>query len=182
MTDADDFGQVWDERKRALEAVLGPVGDGWHAPIPFDLGGTADVLAFPEHLNGVVYVTADLTRPEPYADYELMIALRSGDHWGAEVVSRLAPYTQEAVIASGESMDIDSATPADSAIEAFVFDTYARFEAFGRTFDLRLCLGITKEELAFKLAHGADALLARLKAAGVHPFTDLARSSVPLAV
>jgi hypothetical protein len=182
MAEQDDWEDRWDERERALEEVLGPVDGVFHSPVPFELGGQADVLVFRAHLEGVVYVTADLSGPadERHADYELMIVQRDDGPWGPNVISRLAPYTQEAFIAAGESMDIDDATPASSLVKAFVFDTYDRFKAFRQEFDLRLCVGITKEELAFKVKFGADALLARLKAAGVYPYTDLARGSVLL--
>src|SRR5207244_1666960 len=100
--------------------------------------------------------------------------------WGPNVISRLAPYTQEAYIGAGESMDIDSATPANSEIKAFLFDNYASFTLFGKVNHLRLCVGITKPELQFKIKHGAERLLALLKRHGVYPFTDLDRDSVPL--
>jgi len=34
--------------------------------------------------------------------------------------------------------------------------------------------------LQFKMEHGAEKLLAQLKAQGVYPFTDLERDSMPL--
>ena len=77
-------------------------------------------------------------------------------------------------------MDIDSATPVQSRIKAFLFDTYATFTLFGRKNELRLCIGITKPELQFKMQHGADKLLKLLKRHGVYPFTELERDSVPL--
>ncbi len=163
--------------------VLGPgYDDLLHAPHPFALGGNADVLVYLHHLDGVVYVTAELTgKPDAcYADYELMICHRSPDDWGPNVISRLAPYTQQAFIGAGETMDIDSAAPAGSMIKAFLFDTYGSFTMFGRAWELRLCIGITKSELQFKLDHGPERLLELLKLHGVYPFTDLARDSVPL--
>lgn len=39
---------------------------------------------------------------------------------------------------------------------------------------------LTKAELQFKMNHGSERLLAALKKAGVYPFADLARASVPL--
>ncbi len=183
MADEDDWEEVWDVRAEALSLVLGPGYDQvFHAPHPFALGGQADVVAFFHHVPGVVYVTAELTgKPDAcYADYELMICQRSSSDWGANVISRLAPYTQEAYIGAGESMDIDAATPPDSLIKAFLFDTYRTFSMFGREFELRLCLGITKAELKFKMDCGADELLARLKSHGVYPYTDLDRESIPL--
>jgi hypothetical protein len=77
-------------------------------------------------------------------------------------------------------MDMDPATPAQSQIKAFLFDTYATFTLFGSENELRLCIGITKQELKFKMEHGAEKLLGLLKHHGVYPFTDLERQSVPL--
>lgn len=178
-----EWEEVWDDRAAALERVLGPAHDlVYHASHPFELGGQADVVAFYNHLPGVIYVTAELTgKPNvSYADYELMICQRTDSHWGANVMSRLAPYTQQAVIGAGESMDIDSATPADSLIKAFLFDTYRTFTLYGQEYDLRLCLGITKSELKFKMERGAEELVNRLKSQGIYPYTDLDRQSIPL--
>jgi len=183
MADEDDWEEVWNARADALSKVFGLGHDQvYHAPHPFQLGGQADVMAFNHHIPGVVFVTAELTgKPDAcYADYELMICQRAKSDWGANIISRLAPYTQQARIRAGETMDIDTATPPESLIKAFVFDTYRTFTMFGQEFDLRLCLGITKAELKFKMEHGADALLARLKSHGVYPYTDLERESIPL--
>jgi hypothetical protein len=179
----DDWEEVWDARADALARALGTDHDeGFHAPHPFSLGGQADVLAYHHHLDGVVYVTAELTgKPNAcYADYELMICHRSAEDWGPNVISQLAAYTQEAYIGEGESMDVDRATPSQSKIKASLFDTYATFELFGAPNELRLCIGITGPELEFKLKHGPEKLLALLKRHDVYPFTDLERDSVPL--
>ena len=181
--DDDDWEEVWDARAAALADALGTDHDNvYHAPHPFSLGGQADVVAFYHHLDGFVYVTAELTgKPDAsYADYELMICHRSDNEWGPNIISRLAPYTQEAYIAAGESMDIYEATPPESEIKAFLFDTYRTFTLFGQDNELRLCIGITKPELEFKMKHGAETLLELLKRHAVYPFTDLDRESVPL--
>jgi len=182
-TAKSDWEEAWDARADALARVLGKGHDNvFHAPHPFALGGNADVIAFHRHLKGVVYVTAELTgKPDAcYADYELMVCHRSPQDWGPNVISRLAPYTQQAYIGAGESMDIDSVTPEGSQIKAFLFHTYATFTLFGRANELRLCIGITKAELQLKMEQGAEKLLALLKRHGVYPFTDLDRDSVPL--
>lgn len=185
MAVEDDWEEVWDRRAEALAQVLGPAHDQvFHAPHPFALGGQADVVAFFHHLPGAAYVTAELTgKPDAcYADYELMICHRAPNDWGPNIISRLAPYTQNAYIGAGETMDIDSGTPPNSLIKAFIFDAYASFTLFGQDLGLRLCLGITKAELKFKMEHGAEVLLARLKRHGVYPYTDLDRQSIPLDV
>ncbi len=183
-TGKDDWEKVWNARADALAHVFGPGHDQvYHAVLPFAFGGQADVLAFHHHLHGVVYVTAELTGKSDacYSDYELMVCHRSPQDWGPNVISRLTPYTQQALIVAGESMDIDATTPPESQIKAFLFDTYATFTLFRRENELRLCIGITKPELQFKLQHGSEKLLELLKRHGVYPFTDLERSSVPLA-
>jgi hypothetical protein len=58
----------------------------------------ADVMTFFHGMDGVAYVTAELTgKPEDcYADCELMICHRKTEEWGPNAISRLAPYTQDA--------------------------------------------------------------------------------------
>jgi hypothetical protein len=179
----DDWEEIWNARADAFAVVLGKChNEVYHAPHPFALGGNADVLRFSQPEIGTAYVTAELSgKPNAsYADYELMICHRLPDDWGPNIISRLAPYTQQAYIAAGETMDIDSATPKESAIKAFLFDTYSKFVLFEQDFDLRLCIGITKDELQFKMQHGSEKLLAALKRDGIYPFTDLGRKSVDL--
>src|SRR4051812_21549661 len=105
---ADDWEEVWDARADAISAVLGkPHNEVYHAPHPFALGGQADVLRFSGPAIGVAYVTAELSgKPDAsYADYELMISHRTSEDWGPNIISRLAPYTQQAYLGSGETMD-----------------------------------------------------------------------------
>jgi hypothetical protein len=109
-----------------------------------------------------------------------MICQRTASDWAPHVISRLAPYSQQAYIAAGETMDIDEATPKDSLIKALLFDTYATFELYGRQYELRLCLGITKAELQFKMEHGPQRLMELLRREGVYPYTDLKRESIRL--
>jgi hypothetical protein len=51
--DPNEWEQMWETRKRALETLLGPTTDRvFHAAIPLDLGGSADVLEFPRSRGG----------------------------------------------------------------------------------------------------------------------------------
>ncbi len=81
-------------------------------------GGNADVLGFFKHLGGAAYVTAECTGSSRTLPRGLrcddLPAFAAGP--GPNVISRLVRYTQQAYIASGETMDIDDATPKDSAI------------------------------------------------------------------
>jgi hypothetical protein len=93
-----------------------------------------------------------------------MICHRSPKDWGPNLISRLAPYTQQAYLHHGDTMDINGVAPAGSKIVGLLVLTFESFELFGEIFDLRLCLGITQEELDFKLKHGYERLREALKA------------------
>lgn len=183
MVEKDEWEKIWDTRVNALSDVLGQTIDNiYHAPHPFKLGGNADVICFREHLKGFVYVTADLTgTPEyTYTDYELMICTRNPDNWAPNIISRIAPYTQQAVLHHGDTMDISSAVPATSRIKGFLFLSYNTFEMFREVYELRLCIGITQKELEFKLEHGFEKLDIALRENNVFPFTDLDRGDIEL--
>ncbi|MCC7474850.1 MAG: suppressor of fused domain protein [Pirellulales bacterium] len=186
--DREDWNELWDARLTALETVLGKSGDVvFHGVIPFflgwDLGGTADIIPFYNHLDGVVYVTADLIgskaqEPSFLGEYELMIVHRDELEWGRDLIGRLAHYTLDAELKAGDTMDLGPKTPEDSQIEALLFDDYASFEVMGNKAGLLLCMGITKDELNEARDEGSASLIQKLKAADVYPFTDLNRMSV----
>ena len=109
----DEYKNVWDARVAALTPILGKPGDKvWHAVIPFQLGGSADVLAFPEFVPGITFVTAEMTgvdmgqRPSTLGNYELMICAKEQLEKAADLISRLGRYTCEATLEAGETMDL----------------------------------------------------------------------------
>ena len=133
-------------------------------------------------MPGATYVTAELTgKPNAvYADYELMVCHRQKSDWGPNAVSKIAVYSQQAYINDGDSIDLADGVPDGSEIAALIFHTYDTFELYGTSYDLRLCLGITKDELDFKVANGPAALIQRLKQHNTYPYTDFDRASIPL--
>ena len=182
-----EWKRTWDAREAALKSILGQT-DGMvlHAMVPFHLGGQADVLCFPHHLpGGRAYATCELLgepaqKPNRLGTYELMIAHRDQDRWGPGVISRLARYTCDAQLEPGHTMELGPAVPEASTVAAFLFAEYAHFRYEGRDAGLLLCLGITADELAACRKGKQEQMLAALKAAGVYPYTDLKRASVPL--
>ncbi len=186
----DEWQEVWNARIAALTPILGkPADTVLHSLIPFQFGGAADVLPFPDFTPGVTYVTAELTgedvgqRPSTLGNYELMICARQELPEAGDLISNLARYTCEAELEPGETMDIETFF-GDATIRALLFthprEQAVHFEFLGRRYGLLLCLGITAEELAFKQRHGPDRLLALLKQHGVFPYTTPSRPSVPL--
>jgi hypothetical protein len=181
-----DWSRTWDARVEALARIFGPADDQlFHAVLPFQFGGTADVVCFrPAFLDGTVYVTSELTGRDCYRPYELAIITPRDEAWAAPLISNLAPYVvNEADLMPGETMETgDFIGGASSPIKAMVITKAptrgVAFSFDGREFDIHLCVGITSAELAFRMQQGSEALLKLLDSKGVLPFTDTQRLSV----
>jgi hypothetical protein len=185
-----EWSKIWNARQDALCGILGrTTGLVYHAHTPFNLGGFADVLPFPDFVPGMTYVTAELTGEEvgqqqsSLGNYELMICTRTEYKRAPDVISRLARYTRDAVLEAGQTMDIGTSF-GDSTLRALLFaepkGQPAHFDFLGARYGLLLCMAITTEELLFARSQGSDLLLAKLKEAGVFPYTVPDRSSIPL--
>jgi hypothetical protein len=188
QAESSDWEKVWDARLRALSRHFGKRGDmDHHALIPFYLGGNADVVPFPGYRGGVAYVTSEMTGedvgqiPGPFGSYELMVCTRAENAKAAEIISRLARYTCDARLEASQTMDIRDFF-GDGTIRAFFFchpeDEPIRFELNGQPCSVLLCVGITSDELEFKMKKGPEALLTLLKDKGIFPFTEPDRASV----
>ena len=181
-TPADDnWESLWNERLQGLESLYGPSADTvGHAFMPFELGGTADVVYF-NYGEGRLAVTAELTgstgqQPSTLGHYELAIAHRDPDEqWGPGLISQLARYTHEAVLEPKQTMDIGPATPPDSTIDGLLFDDFGSFILNGQQCGVLLCIGITKQEKQLCLDGHTERVLNSLRTQGIHPFTDLQR-------
>lgn len=158
-----------------------------HAVTPFDFGwekgSRADVYLYKKHIDGIVYITGDLIGkkqfPSDAGNYELMICHKIETEWGSDIISNLAYYTLEASINSGETMDLGGRFMSnDSKIVALIFDKYSEFMVNGKKYGLMLLIGITKDELEYKIKNGGKELIKKLKENNVYPYTDLSRDSL----
>lgn len=184
----DDWTLWWDARLAALESILGKSHDiVGHGTIPFslgaDLGGTADIVYFHNHVEGILSVTAELIGnpdeiPNSMGNYELAICARDDDDWGPNIIGQLAHYTLETPLEPGQTMDIGPATPEGSTIVAFLFCDYGRFVVRDQNAGIILCVGITSSELEACRKGESKRIEMLLKSLGVFPFTDLQREGV----
>lgn len=163
--------ELWDARIEGMENTFGPHAPVvLHASIPFrigqDLGGSPDVVPFPTFTKGTLYVTAELIGSEQpenaMGNYELAVAHEGDEQWGVNIICQLAYYTLHTVLEDGETMDIGSATPDGSTIEAFLFRRIAQFDVLGKTANVICCVGISGPELAYAREHGSQALIKQL--------------------
>ena len=171
MSEETSWEELWDVRIQGLEKAFGPYDDSvLHGTIPFhvgqDLGGSPDVVMFSKYTDGKLYVTADLIgseqTPNSFGNYELAIVHKGDEDWGVNVICQLAYYTLENPIDNGETMDIGSATPDGSSIEAFLFRRIAEFDVLGNKSNVICCIGITGPELKYSRNKGSAALIKKL--------------------
>lgn len=184
MSEEDRWEALWDARIKGMEKIFGPHDEAvLHGTIPFhlghDLGGTPDVVMFSNYTDGKLYVTAELIgsdqAPNSAGNYELAVVHRGDEDWGVNVICQLAYYTIVNPIDDGETMDIRSATPKDSLIEAFLFRRIAKFDVQDISGNVICCIGITGSELEYKQRKGSEALIQKL--GNNFLLTDLYRAS-----
>ncbi|MCU7858969.1 MAG: suppressor of fused domain protein [Candidatus Thiodiazotropha sp. (ex Lucinoma kastoroae)] len=185
MSEEDNWEELWDARMQGMEKTFGPHDDSvLHGTIPFhigqDLGGSPDVVMFSKYTDGKLYVTADLIgseqTPNSAGNYELAVVHKGDEDWGVNIICQLAYYTLENLIDDGETMDIGSATPEDSSMEALLFRRIAQFDVLGIKSNVICCIGITGPELEYSHKKGSTALI--MKLGNDFLGTDLYRESI----
>ena len=188
--DHEEWAKVWEARRRGLVSILGQDGEYVsHAPVPFELGGSADVIPFPQYVSGMTYATAELTgpgscqHPNVLGHYELVICTQKENEAAAELISRLSRYTCDAKLEPMETMDIPNFFE-DETIRGLLFANLKEpppsFDVLGQKCGLLLCVGVTAEELKFTRKHGTEALLSALVEQKIFPYTIPDRPSVVL--
>ncbi len=185
MSEDENWEELWDARINGMEKTFGAHDNSvLHGTIPFhlgqDLGGSPDVVMFSKYTNGILYVTADLIgseqAPNSSGKYELAVVHNGSEDWGVNIICQLAYYTLENPIDDGETMDIGSATPDGSSIEAFLFRRIAEFDVLGIKSNVICCIGITRAELEYSRNKGSAALIEKLS--NDYLGTDLYRESI----
>jgi hypothetical protein len=184
----DGWEKIWNARLKGLTQVLGKSENKvFHAFFPFQFGGFADVLTFPNFIRGKTYVTADCSGPGTgqlrtrLGNYELMTCTKKPSAAAADFISKLASFTLQARLQPGDTMEFPRRQPG-STLKGLVFthpgDKPLYFKLLGKKYGLLLCIGVTKDELAVAKTKGSDALLPILKQRGIFPYTIFDRQSV----
>lgn len=100
--------------------------------------------------------------------------------WFCRLLTAIARDALKAEIQPGDAYEF----PAEEGEPAHyvIFDRFDSggqlFEVEGKKYGLLLCLEIFPSELEYAQTHGTEALIARLKEAGVYPYSDLDRQPV----
>ena len=157
-------------------------------PFPFEAGGALNFLTVGAGREQfVTYVSWDLFGHEKLKRGKLgrceLLAVCASEQWCLDVVTNIGRQMLEEVFDPGDTMDI-SAWGAPFGLEGIVFEaafsTQIRNVLRREKCGLLRCIGITQAELEFARSQGAEALVERLKRAGVYPKTVLNRPTIDL--
>jgi hypothetical protein len=170
-----------------IEQILGkPENIVLHSPVPcqlgYDAGGRSDVYLYKNHIDGIIYVTGDLIgqkqKNSDAGNFEFMIAHKTDNEWGPNLISNLSYYTLDSSINSGETMNIGKYALPENTVKAIIFDKYATFRIGVKKYGLMLIIGITEDELEWAKRNGGAKLIEKLKEKNIYPLTDLKRRSI----
>jgi hypothetical protein len=189
----------YDAKRAVMARHLGePDESVLAAIIGWPVGGPVDLWLFPSE-RGTVFTTMQLVGPGRTAQkrsslgkFELAAATarrkgvdgdldEEGSPWLGRamflrsMLTSIGHYSSMARLEPLQTAEI----PGDEENTCVVFDRAIGGETLaGEPFGLLWCIAVHPEELAFARSHGTEALVERLKAAGVYPSSDLDRDPV----
>ncbi len=181
-----DFHKLYDHFVTELERELGQKEDtGIHAIMGFEFGSPPDVLLFNHapKVDGTFYVTSDLLFCEQQPKnslgrYEVAICLAEKRKWAQHILFKLSRATLTETFDVGDTVDITAWVEDGCTVKGLLLAKLVSFQFGGLPFGTLLCVGITRAELDYALAHDSQELLALLKSSGVFPRTDLQHTQV----
>ncbi len=203
MLDDGKAAEAWYEHKsRLMEDMLGQEHDMvMHAIIPYAVGGGLDLYYFPNSVPGTAIATKELSElpnagssNRAFSCYELVMFTRhplnlddaeeESKPFGKahrninSILNYVAPYSASATLNPNETCEF----PADLESvggKCLIFDAYgSRGDETVRAFGMLLIIEVFRSEMDFALSQGGSELIARLKAAGHYPYSDLDREPV----
>lgn len=204
--EVDALEEKWyDKKSEIMEAILGPEHDMvMHAVIPYEVGGGLDLYYYPNGISGTGIATKELSfacressTNDEYASYELVMytpeaidldnAYEDNHPFGIAhqhinaVLNAVAHYSAEACLNPRETLEFP-ADFEDIGGRCFILDAYT---GTGRDvpkdeegFGVMLLIEVFRAEMERAREAGGKSLLEKLKAAGVYPYSNLAREAV----
>jgi hypothetical protein len=92
-------------------------------------------------------------------------------------LNEVAAYAFRAHLEPGNTLEFPADYDDNVGGRCFLIDVYAP-ENFERSFGLMVVIEIHRDEMHFAMEVGGDALIAKLKALKVYPYSDMHRPSV----
>ena len=196
------YTELLRQRTAAIEGLFGKHSLYLASPVPFYLGGDATILGFDEYLpDHTVFCTNEMTgawgsgqKPGNSGEFELVMVLAKGSTlapsraadglmrkgWLGVTLHGFAKYSTQAVLTPGEVAGPlpDAFSPHTHLLFVDFAAGKVKFGFGGRQYGLLLLISINAAEKRYHEAHGAEALLKKLRKAGSYPASDPARMDV----
>jgi hypothetical protein len=176
-----NYNRFYKQLFQPIEDRIGPVDvASIMAIIGFDWGGPVALCTIGYGREWfVTYVTCELSvrdeqQPAEFGRYEVMMTC-DDEAWAHKILTKIGQMSMEAAFANGHTMDIGQVVGADCPLQGLVTEEFARVMVEGRGYGILRFHGVTRSELDFAMEFGADALLERLKQAGIYPRTSVHR-------
>jgi len=96
------------------------------------------------------------------------------------VASAIGELSFDAALGPGHTVDLGPRAEPEEALQGVVLERFSTTTFQKRPYGILQAIGITREELEWAYQRSGEELLERLKAAGVYPYSDVRRGSVPL--
>jgi hypothetical protein len=202
----DDDGKAakeWYEHKsRLMEEILGREHDSvMHAIIPYALGGALDLYYFPHGIPGTAIATKELSElPDQgsanrdFSCYELAMFTRhplnldeakdKATAFGRAhcninaILNHIGPYSETATLNPNDTSEFPAEMEKLGG-KCLIFAEYgSRADETVRRFGVLAAIDVFRSEMDFARSHGSSELIARLKAAGHYPYSDMDREPV----
>lgn len=200
--DEELAGRWYDHKSALMESFLGKEHNMvMHAIIPYAIGGGLDLYYYPHGIEGTGIATKELSDlPDQgsanrlFSCYEMAMFTRHpvnlddaknpntpfGKAHGNinRILNFVAPYSAQATLNGGETCEF----PADMEHvggKCLIFDHYGHHaDDLVTSFGVLAILEVFRSEMEFAREQGGGELIARLKAAGHYPYSDLDRAPV----
>lgn len=174
--------QLSKEFLRVIEERIGPFDRPFQFRVfPFDAGGALNFLTVGVGRSApfVTYVSWDLFGHEQqkrgsFGRYELLASCDE-EQWCLNVLTKIGRQGLVEVFDPGDTLDIGQWVSPETPIQGVVFEEAFQRELQRERCGLLRCIGVTRSELEFAMAHGTLALVQRLQRAGVYPHTIIHR-------
>jgi hypothetical protein len=176
-----DYQRFYKQLFQPIEERIGHVDEASiMAIIGFDCGGPVTLCTVGRGREQfVTYVTCELSvrdeqKPAEFGRYEVMITC-DDERWAHKILTKIGQMSLESAFGHGHTIDVSPVVDADCPIQGLVVEEFARVTVDRQAYGILYFHGVTRPELEFAMEAGADALLARLRQAGVYPRTSIRR-------
>lgn len=176
-----DYQRFYQQLFQPIEERIGHVDDASiMAIVGFDCGGpvTLSTVGYGRD-TFVTYVTCELSvnkdqQPAGFGRFELMMTC-DNEKWARDILTRLGRMSFGSVLGHGHTVDIGPIVEVGHPLQGLVLESFAQVSIDGNSYGIMQVHGITRPELNFARAHGADAFLLELQRSGVYPRTSVYR-------